>query len=187
MHGKWVGVKNAPHWLDDKGKKSVIKTTLDSVDNVVREYEQKWGVRSLERLVSPKLAARFEQARLNLNQAVQNENVNEIVAKCEDVIRGYKVMEKEAVARGYKQDISKVWYMVNDKGEKYAFINDYSDAMYLDDEYKIYNMPEVIRMIEDYDKQFNYTLSEVKKHFKKAEIVKVKKIDEELPDDEIPF
>tara|TARA_X000000950_G_scaffold27747_2_gene29863 strand:- start:5912 stop:6484 length:573 start_codon:yes stop_codon:yes gene_type:complete len=187
VKGSWVKLKNSPSFYDSKQRDKVINATLDALDTVAREYDQKWGIDSLPILVSPKTASRFKQARLNLDNALKSEaSINEIVAKCEDLERGYKILEKEAIERGYKPEIDKVWYMISDNQEKFAFINDHHKAMYVDDGYKIYNMSEVIRIIESYEEN-NGFVKEAKKTFPKSEITKITEIKGGIVEDEIPF
>jgi hypothetical protein len=144
--------------------------------------EQRWGIGKLEQLADPALATRFEQARQNLNHALGQESISEVVAKAEDMIRGWRIIEKKVLEAGHKPECEKVWHMVNDEGKKYAFVNDSSDHVYFDKDITVISMEEVIRVFEAHYKEI---YGEVKKHFPGAEITKITK-KEEL-DDELPF
>lgn len=193
--GKWSKTKKKPEYTgveyialdvpqmyEEEEKAAVIRASLKSVDKVARDMEQRWGIGKLEQLASPALTTRFEQARQNLNHALGQESVSEVVAKAEDMIRGWKIIEKKVLEAGHKPECEKVWHMVNDEGKKYAFVNDSSDHVYFDKETTVISMEEVLRIIEAHYKELYL---DVKTHFPEAEITKITK--KEKLDDELPF
>ena len=88
--GKWSRAKKepsikiveqtVPEMYQSQEKVSVIHASINSVDKVARDIEQRWGIGKLEKLCDPALATRFEQARQNLNYALRMENITEVVA-----------------------------------------------------------------------------------------------------------
>ena len=54
-------------WSDERGK--ALNAAVQSLDQVARAMEQKWGYGTLERLASPDLAAKFNRAKENLQAA----------------------------------------------------------------------------------------------------------------------
>ena len=192
--GKWSRAKKepsvkfvkqtVPEMYQSQENVSVIHASINSVDKVARDIEQRWGIGKLEKLCDPALATRFEQARQNLNYALRMENITEVVAKSQDLIRGWKIIEKKVLEAGHKPKCEKVWHMVNDEGKKYAFVNDISDHVYFDKDITVVSMEEVLRIVDDYHKDI---YGEVKKHFPGAEIVSIKPKEKDKLDDKLPF
>jgi len=177
--------KDVPKMYEEQEKASVIQASLSSVDKIARDMEQRWGVGKLEQLADPALATRFEQARQNFNHALGQESITEVVAKAQDMIRGWKILEKKVLEAGHKPECERVWFMVGDDGKKYAFVNDSSDHVHFDKDVIVVSMEEVLMVFEAHYKEL---YSEVKKHFPGAQMVEIKKIDEkEVLDDELPF
>ena len=194
-NGKWSKTKKKPEYTgvdyiamdvpkmyEEEEKAAVIRASLKSVDKVARDMEQRWGIGKLEQLADPALATRFEQARQNFNHALGQESISEVVAKAEDMIRGWRIIEKKVLEAGHKPECEKVWHMVNDEGKKYAFVNDSSDHVYFDNDITVISMEEVIRIIEAHYKE---VYVDIKSSFPGAEITKITK-KEEL-DDVLPF
>ena len=195
--GKWSKTKKKPEYTgveyialdvpqmyEEEEKAAVIRASLKSVDKVARDMEQRWGIGKLEQLANPALTTRFEQARQNLNHALGQESISEVVAKAEDMIRGWKIIEKKVLEAGHKPECEKVWHMVNDEGKKYAFVNDSSDHVYFDKDTTVISMEEVLRIIEAHYKELYL---DVKTHFPEAEITKITTKDKDKLDDELPF
>ena len=177
--------QDVPKMYEDQEKAAVIRASLSSVDKIARDMEQRWGVGKLEQLADPALATRFEQARQNFNHALGQESITEVVAKAEDMIRGWKILEKKVLEAGYKPECERVWFMVGDDGKKYAFVNDSSDHVHFDKDVTVVSMEEVLMVFEAHYKEL---YGEVKKHFPGAKMVEIKKNDEkEVFDDELPF
>lgn len=190
--GKWSKVKrkdshdaeSVPDMYNRQSSAASINAALRSLDAVAREAEQKWGIGKLEQLADPALAVRFEQARTRLNHALRSDDVADVVARCNDMIKGWKVLEKKAIEAGHKPDKTEAWFHVGDSGEKYAFVKDASDANLLEG-YIVYCLSDIVRLLSA-----NYkTVSEVKRLWPGSEVTKVKPIkkQKEIFDDDIPF
>lgn len=193
--GKWTGAKRKPKQSDSEyapipdmynhaGKAQVINAALRSLDAVARDAEVRWGIGKLESLADPELAARFEQARVRLNAALNGEDVNEVVARCKDMIKGWKVIEKRVREAGHQPADMRVWYHKGDDGRTYAFVQDPADATLVEKGAVAYSLDEVVRLL---DQRFQ-TINTVKEHWPGAEVTKVKpKTTEKDFQDDIPF
>ena len=157
---------------------------MRSLDAVARDAEVRWGIGKLESLADPELAARFEQARVRLNAALNGDDVNEVVARCKDMIKGWKVIEKRVREAGHQPGISRVWYHKGDDGKTYAFVQDPADATLVEKGAVAYTLDEVVRLL---DQRFQ-TINSVKQQWPGAEVTKVKPktIEKDFQDD-IPF
>ena len=193
--GKWTGAKPKPKQSDSEyapipdmynhaGKAQVINAAVRSLDAVARDAEVRWGIGKLESLADPELAARFEQARVRLNAALNGEDVNEVVARCKDMIKGWKVIEKRVREAGHQPADMRVWYHKSDDGRTYAFVQDPADATLVEKGAVAYSLDEVVRLLD----QRYQTISTVKEHWPGAEVTKVKpKNTEKDFQDDIPF
>ena len=195
--GKWTGAKRKPKKSDSEyepipdmynhaGKAQVINAAVRSLDAVARDAEVRWGIGKLESLADPELAARFEQARVRLNAALNGDDVNEVVARCKDMVKGWKILEKRVSDAGHKPAVFRVWYHKADDGRKYAFVQDPADATLVDDDAIAYTLDEIARLL---DQRFQ-TINKVKEHWPGAEVTKVKpKTKTKIEDlnDDVPF
>ena len=193
--GKWSGVRRqpkkgssdyapVPDMYNHEGKSQVINAAVKSLDAVARDAEVRWGIGKLESLADPELAVRFEQARVRLNAALNGDDVNEVVARCKDMIKGWKVLEKRVSAAGHKPADFRVWYHKADDGRKYAFVQDPADARLVDKDAVAYTLDEIARLLDD-----NYqTINKVKDLWPGAEVESKKPITtaKEFNDD-LPF
>lgn len=193
--GKWSGVKREPKksaseyepipdMYNHAGKSQIISAAVKSLDAVSRDAEVRWGIGKLESLADPELATRFEQARVRLNTALHGDDVNAVVDRCKDMIKGWRVLEKKVSAAGHKPREFRVWYHKGDAGQKYAFIQDPADAKFVDDDAIAYTLDDIARLIDT-----KYPLvNKVKDLWPGAEIESVKpKRKKEVFNDDIPF
>lgn len=91
------GFLAGPVWTEQS---QAVTDALKPLDRVAVEFEAKWGVGRLPRLVPPDMAARFGSARDKLNEAIR-ENDGEAVAKRAAVmIRGWQALDKAASDAG---------------------------------------------------------------------------------------
>jgi len=194
--GKWSGVKREPKksssmyepipdMYNHAGKSQIINAALRSLDAVARDAEVRWGIGKLESLADPELAARFEQARVRLNTALHGDDVNAVVDRCKDMIKGWKILEKRVSAAGHKPQEFRVWYHKGDAGQKYAFIQDAADAKFVDSDAIPYTMDDIARLIDT-----KYPLvNQVKEMWPGSvvESVKPTKTKNEELNDDLPF
>lgn len=80
------------------------------LDRVAADVERRWGVGRLETLVSPETAAKFARAKEQCDEAITSGDITLAASKAAAVVRGYGVLEAEALARGHKPgDTGAVW------------------------------------------------------------------------------
>lgn len=188
---KWF----APNMWGDS-RYPIVKAALDSVDEVARTLEQRWGIGRLERLAPPELAVKFEQARQNFNHACSDQDDhNYMVQKANNLIKGWKALEKSAEKNGHSPADPKVWYFRAPDdigGTPYAIVEDSGDYKRLDDENvkRVYCLDEICRIIKFWEEKTDI-VTEVKNTFPGSTITKIKpnkdKPKSDFLDDEIPF
>jgi len=181
----------APPMFSEKGDDTAM-AAINSVDQVARQLEQRFGLGKLERLAAPKLAVAFEQARQNFNDAIQGDDSSYLVQKANNLIEGWKALERSAIKDGHKPQSSKVWefYAPEDVGgQKYAIVDEVSDAASVEGDTRIYTLDEVARVIIGWENtKLGLMAAATKQNFPDAQIKSVKyKKTNEVIDDEIPF
>lgn len=181
----------APAMYGDN-RSETVRAAINSVDQVARTLEQRWGIGKLERLAPPKLAVAVEQARQNFSAAAQGDDSNYLVQKANNLIEGWKALEKVALKNGHKPADAKVWYFVAPEdagGKPYAIVDHASDtaAVDMDAVERVYSLDEICRIIKQFESTKLGTMTAaVKDHFPNAKITKTKH-QKENPNDPIPF
>lgn len=183
-------------WSDSRYK--IIRAAIDSLDEVARKLEQRWGIGKLERIAPPALSVKFEQARQNFNDACHGDDHNYLVQKADNLITGWKALERYAEKNGHQPSDERIWYAIapDDAGGKpFAIIQDGSVAKLVDPESvtRTYTLDEVCRFIKFWEEK-NSLANAVKDTFHGSEITAIKKRgkkddkkEEAFFDDEIPF
>jgi len=186
-------------WSDSRY--AIVRAAMDSVDEVARRLEQRWGIGRLERLAPPDLAVKFEQARQNLNDAANNDDHNYLVQKANNMIAGWNALERFAEKNGHQPADERIWYAIapdNAGGKPYAIIQDSGVAKLVDPESvsRTYTLDELCRIINFWEENSPLVKS-VKDVFPGAEIQSIKPKEEKdgksskkqdtFFDDEIPF
>jgi len=198
--GKWTKVRpayeqltrKAPEMWDERDNSKIMQAAIESMDQVAREMEQRWGYGTLERAASPDLAAKFEMARENLRLACEGDDPNVVIQKAENLAKGWRVLEKRAIEKGLKPIDERIWLHVADDGRRYAFVNDIGIASQVTEKFdcRVYSLDEVTRIIQNYEIDATI-VSAVKDTFPGAEITQIKKPEKQKTgdffDDEIPF
>lgn len=179
----------APNMYSDR-RRDVVVAAINSVDAVAREMEMKWGIGKLEELASPKLAVQFERARQNFSEAANGDDEQYLVQKAENLVKGWKALEAQALKNGFSPDDAQVWYAVapDDVGEyTFAVVRYASDAAAVDREKypRVYTLDEVARIIYNFETSM---VRKAKQVFPNAEITKIGNNDKKEPlNDPIPF
>ena len=175
----------APAMYSD-ARRNEVSAAVNSVDEVARNLEQKWGIGKLERLAPPKLAVAFARATENFNAACEGDDLKYLIAKCDNLIDGWKALEATAIKNGHNPTDVDVWFAVAppDQGSySFALVKHPADlaSVSKEDAERAYSMDEVIRIINDWESRM---VKEVKEHFPKSHITK---IETKEFNDEIPF
>ena len=175
----------APSMYSD-ARRNEVSAAVNTVDEVARNLEQKWGIGKLERLAPPKLAVAFQRATDNFNAACEGDDLNYLIAKCENLIDGWKALEATAIKNGHTPTDVDVWFAVAppDEGSySFALVKHPADlaSVSKEDAQRAYSLDEVCRIINHWETKM---VTEVKDHFPKAEIINIKDFKD---DTEIPF
>ena len=181
-------------WADQRYP--IVKAALDSVDEVARTLEQRWGIGRLERLAPPELAVKFEQARQNFNHACSDQDDhNYMVQKANNLIKGWKALEKSAEKNGHSPADPKVLYFRapdDMDGKPYAIVEQSGDYKRVEPDTvkRVYSLDEICRIIQFWEEKMS-AVNQVKDIFPGSHITSVKPKkegkDEKFFDDEIPF
>ena len=185
-HYKSVPNMWGDHRLED------IKGALEPLDEFARKMELKWGVDKLIKLVTPGTADKFRLAQHNFNQAHDVDDHFNFVKKAENLLRGWKFMDKEAERLGHKASTDKVWHF-EFEGQRICLAQDIGDLSLINqaDYDRAFTIRELALLIFEHDEK-SKEFKKVKEDFKQSQIVAFKSIEhqkislEDL-DDEIPF
>ena len=205
--GRYSGAKGrTKHKSDDENKwfapnmwgdhrYPIVKAALDSVDEVARTLEQRWGIGRLQRIAPPDLAVKFAQATENFNEACNQDDHNYMVQKANNLIAGWKALERSAEKNGFSPADPKVWYLraPDDAldGKPFAIIENTGDYKRIEPDTvkRIYTLDEICRFIQFWEEK-NSMANTVKDTFPGSHITSIKpnkENKEEFFDDEIPF
>lgn len=173
----------------------IVKAALESVDEVARTLEQRWGIGRLQRIAPPDLAVKFAQATENFNEACNQDDHNYMVQKANNLIAGWKALERSAEKNGFSPADPKVLYLraPDDAldGKPFAIIEHSGDYKRIEPDTvtRIYTIDEICRFIQFWEEK-NSMANTVKDTFPGSQITSIKPNNEnkEEPfDDEIPF
>ena len=187
-----------PMWADHRYK--IIQAAINSMDEVARRIEQRWGIGRVERLASPALAVKFAQAQQNFAEACNQDDHKYLVQKCENLIKGWEALERYAEKQGHKPSDPRIWYIRapdDCDGKPYALIENSGDHKLVDPESvtRTYTIDEICRFIKFWEEK-NDLVNAVKDTFHGAHVTSIKPTEEKnngkdkdgtFFDDEIPF
>lgn len=153
------------------------------LDQVLVEYESRWGVGKLTGLVSDELKAKFDTHMGKLMDAKKDNRLDDVMVLVDGAIRAYAMMEREALARGHKMHDAEMWDVKHpETGEVYRIVkNNYDAGISVGDGAKVYTLQEVARILESYAK----SVGGVKDVFPDAMVTKT--MPKEYFNDDIPF
>jgi len=162
-----------------------INRWLQKLDEKAVEVRAKWGEGNLESLVSSELALKWDTQKRKLNAAIQAGSVEEVTQLVDGTIRGYDLLEKEALANGHKPNNPETWDFIHPESKrKYRIVKTLTDARSASEEgVCTYTLDEVARILES--KQL---VAQVKEIFPDSNIEKVSQKDFDWKEgDDIPF
>lgn len=164
-----------------------ITDLLKPLDQVARNMERKWGIGTLPNLVPHALAERFAKAQVNLNAAIQANNVALVKEKAANLKLGWELLDQAAVKQGHRpQDRQQplVWYHRGPHNQNYAFVREQQDLEAVDqgDCECAWTLDEICRIIEWYRNQQNMDkVIYIKKTFPLSEVNEIR--DQPIPND----
>ena len=86
-----------------------INRLIEKLDEVAIKYEAKWGVYRLETLASPDLARKWQAQVDKINEAIETKNIRSLEDLVEGAIRGYALLEAEAIKGGHSPTAPEFW------------------------------------------------------------------------------
>lgn len=176
---------NKEAYLDTNARR--IDAIIQSVDQVAVEMEKKWGCGKLERYVSPKTAEGFEMARMAFDTAIEGGVVDEIRLKGDNLINGYRYLDKEATQLGREPSTPDVWHISGDSGQHYAICHDIDavEKIQAVEGVIVMTLKELLRFYESHDATKDW-VNHVKSVFPGSTVSSVKLPEGEMNDD-LPF
>lgn len=124
--------ENKKDWIEmDQNTSAVdyeIQRWLQKLDTVAAEYESRWGVSRLHKLVPYEMAQKWQAQTAKLNAAIQSGNLYDMPELVEGTIRGYVALERAAIADGHKpHDAPLAWTVGLPSGKTLAIVRHEKD------------------------------------------------------------
>lgn len=116
--------------MDQNGdaKDYKIHRWLQRLDTVAVEYESRWGVARLHKLVPFEVAQKWDTQQAKLNAAIESGNLFDMPELVEGTIRGYAYLEAEAIKQGHKpHDAPLAWTVAMPSGKTLAIVRHEKD------------------------------------------------------------
>jgi len=158
----------------EENNQRVISAALDALDTVTREMDQRWGIDQLPKLVDPDTSAKFERARQNLEYAIVSKDVNLVVLKANNLLKGWRMLNRIASENGeltLDQDSPVIWYHRGPNHEKYAIVKDPKDLTKVKSSAcdRVYCLDEICRILAFFEDD-NGLVKKIKGEFLGCEI-----------------
>ena len=169
---------------------SPIDRLLKSLDLVAHEMEVKWGAGVLQNLATPDTTAKWLRVKDKLDEAIQGGDYDTVKTKVESLIRGWQLLEREALEAGHDQGKMRdqVWMVVSPESEgiEYVVCKHELDAARMAAQYPakanvIYTLTQIAKLL-DAQSVVKLPPRELSSMFGKTE-----KPFSQILDDEIPF
>ena len=91
----------------------IVKAALDSVDEWLGRSINSGALVGCNVSTPPDLAVKFAQATENFNEACNQDDHNYMVQKANNLIAGWKALERTAEKNGFSPADPKVWYFAH--------------------------------------------------------------------------
>ena len=161
--------------------------SVQTLDEVVVQMDEKWGVDRLPALVSAETAARFGSAKAKLDAALEANDDVEVARRCSVLARGYAAMDVEAERLGREPMKPEAWLWRDEDGKPFAFVRESAEAISYgkaNPGVAVFTMGEISRLAAIFQDETGKIGTAAKIKFPGAEIVR---IDGKVPSDDIPF
>lgn len=161
--------------------------SVQTLDRVVVQMDEKWGVDRLPALVSAETASRFGSAKAKLDAALEDNDDVEVARRCSVLARGYAAMDAEAERLGRDPMKPQAWVWRDEDGNPHAFVRESAEAIAYgkaNPGVAVFTMGEISRLAAIFQDETDKIGTAVKQTFPGATIVR---IDDKVPDDELPF
>jgi len=161
---------------------------VQTLDHVVVQMDEKWGVDRLPALVSAETAAKFGSARAKLDAALERNDDADVVRRCSVLARGYAAMDAEAERLGRETMKPHAWVWRDENGNAHAFVRGSAEAIAYAKQHpgvSVFTMAEISRLARFVQAESGKLADKVKTTFPGAEVVDIRQ--KEVPNDELPF
>lgn len=173
--------------LELNEKQMQIKRWVDRLDQVAIAKEAVWGIGRLQKLISAELRIKWDAQNQRLREAIESGNLDYVADIVEGTIRGWDVLEAEAIKNGHKPHDNEYWETTFEGSEfVYRIYKTQTEcrAAIQEDGVVAYALPEIARILNDYQ-LVNKVKEAVGGNLASIDHDKTKKYT--LEDDYIPF
>tara|TARA_R110000787_G_scaffold89337_6_gene189221 strand:- start:2288 stop:2854 length:567 start_codon:yes stop_codon:yes gene_type:complete len=163
-----------------------IHHAIKPLDRIANRMELKYGCDRLQSLVSPATAKLFGSAKAKLDQAIQDNNPEDVAKRATVLMKGWHKMDEEASEAGHQPLKPSIWSHTTDDGFKFAVAQGNADAIKAIrtnaemEGVAVYSLEEIGRILEN---ESMHVVNSIKAVFPDAKVTKVKR---DL-DDPVPF
>lgn len=102
---------------------------INRFDDMVTQYESKWGIEALPRLVDFDLAENWRLHMQDLNDAIQRQHPGDLQDLVDGAARGLAALEKAAIAAGHKPHDAEYWAAKLKDGRELRIYKSVLDSM----------------------------------------------------------
>lgn len=164
-----------------------VSAAIEALDNIVVDFENRWGIDRLPSLVDEALRNRFYDQLDRLNAAIHADIGSEVKAEAEAMARGYAALERVAKANGHKELSGEFWEAAMPNGQVLAICRTFEEQAKVARENRdmvVYSVEEIANILAAWEGHKDVTLA---KHlFPGAEVSEVR-FTGDVVDDELPF
>jgi len=163
-----------------------IHHSLKPLDRIANRYELKWGCDRLMSLVSSQIASKFGSAKAKLDQAIIDNDPNEVAKRSTVLIKGWEKMDLDATSSGFTPLKPNIWSHTTGDGFKFAVAQGNADAIKAIrtdpamEGVAVYSLDEIGNILESDSMKL---VNQIKEVFPDS---KVKAVNDDL-NDELPF
>lgn len=94
---------------DARAVQTQIDYAIAPLDKLALDMDRKWGIDQLPTLVSVETAEKYGRTIGRLNDAIRDDNAEEVARLAASAMRGLQVMDAEAKAAGHDQMPAEFW------------------------------------------------------------------------------
>ena len=163
---------------------TAIHMAIKPLDKAAHRAELTWGADRLPSLVEPATAAKFGSAKAKLDQAIINNDEDEVIRRASVLIRGYERMNEEAKENGYSPLKPSIWSHTTTEGFKFAVAQGNADAIKAIrtdpalEGVAVYSLDEIGRILEN---QSLALVNSIKNVFPDSKVTTFEPLNDEVP------
>jgi hypothetical protein len=151
-------IKRGPLWQWNENSLAMGIYEINSVDNLGRELEKKWGIGKLRLLAPPELREKFDRQRAKLNDALFEGDLDNLVKQCKRMRLAWQTLDRVAQEGGASHHPD-VWEIAMRDGSVVALVrgddemtraNERALKVAAGRKLAIWSLEEVARLIEQF-------------------------------------